>query len=324
VSKIKLLHDGITQAVTAGTDGNGSRFYNPDDGRFYKVADDGTTVSLGDKQFFNVDTVSWANRSDQVILEFPDGSNVNYDFAAKQQVTLPTHWEEFEFSPDDNTVVAKSMGLDPDNRFLITANPNGTEAKAIEPMGDNADLAHVAQSPNGQVIAWSETGDPAGGEQQQILFVGKNRENFKSIIAPGRGFIPSWSPSGNTIMYSVRSAQSDEKPSLWVSSGDMNTLGANRRSINLNTWADKCAWASETVLYCGVPQNLPNYAGFSRNDYATLPDDVYKVDLSTGVSTRLDLPDTTHAIRTPVVNKDGSKLTFSDAVNGKLYSYDLK
>ena len=51
---------------------------------------------------------------------------------------------------------------------------------------------------------------------------------------------------------------------------------------------------------------------------------MYKVDLSTGVSTRLDLPDTTHAIRTPVVNKDGSKLTFSDAVNGKLYSYDLK
>ncbi|MBI5654474.1 hypothetical protein HZC53_02380 [Candidatus Uhrbacteria bacterium] len=323
ISKIQLLRDGVTQAVSPRPDGNGARFYNPEDGRFYKITPDGQTVLLGDKQFFNVDTVSWGKASDQVVLAFPDGSKVYYDFDQKKQVTLPNHWEDFDFAPDDSRVVSKSIGIDPNNRFLITANPDGTEAKAVEPIS-NQDLVHSSWSPGGQIIAYGNTGLPQSENQEEIMFAGQNHENFKSIVVPGRGFTPNWSPTGQQILYSVWNGSTNNKPSLWISAADPANLGANRRAFNIQTWADKCTWASETDLYCGVPQNLPNNAGFSRSDFATLPDDVYHLDLRTGVSTKLQLPDLTHAIRSPVMNRDKSKLIFSDAATGKLYSYDVK
>ncbi len=323
-SKIHLLRDGVTQAISGSPDGNGARFYNPDDGRFYRVADDGTITLMGDKQFFNVNNVNWGNKTDQVILQFPDGSNVYYDFAKQQQVTLPSHWQDFNFAPDDSKVVSKSIGVDTSNRFLITAKPDGTEAKALESLDENANLTHSSWSPNGQVLAWSETGTPQPENGQEIILAGQHHENFPALMVPGRDFLPNWSPTGKDILYSVWNTDTGDRPTLWVSSGDTASIGANREPLKLNTWADKCAWASDTLLYCGVPQDLPEGAGLQRSDFATLPDDIYRVDLASGAATKMNLPDLTHAVRTPVVNKDGSKLIFTDAANGKLYSYDLK
>lgn len=323
-SKVKLLHDGITQAVSAQSDGKGARFYNPEDGRFYRINADGTVTMLGDKQFFNVDQVSWGKRSDEAILEFPDGTNIYYDFVEKKQVTLPKHWEDFDFAPQDDKIVSKSVGLDPDNRYLITANPDGTEARAIEPLSEEADRAHVSWSPNAQIIAYGESFNPVGNNQQEIIMVGQNHENFKSLITPGRGFTPNWSPSGKQLLFSTYNVDSNFKPTLWIVSGDPATMGSGRRTFSLNTWADKCTWAGETDVYCGVPQNLPDDAGFSRADFATLPDDVYHIDLKTGVASKLPLPDTGLTVRSPVVTGDQGKLIFSDAQSGKLYSYDLK
>lgn len=323
-SKVNLLRDGITQAVTPSGDGSGARFYNPEDGRFYKIDTAGNSVMLGEKQFFNVDKVNWGKQKDEVILEFPDGSNVFYDFAAKKQVTLPQHWKDFEFSPGDEKIVSKSIGLDSDNRYLITANPDGTDAKAIEPLGDEEDRAHVSWSPNAQVIAYGESPTPLGDNQQEIVFVGQNHENLKSIYAPGRGFTPVWSPNGKQILFSTYNANTNNKPSLWIVSGDPNTMGAGRRTFNLNTWADKCAWSGENDIYCGVPQNLPDNAGYSRSEFSDLPDDVYHIDLQNGIATKLTLPDTGLTVQSPVINGDKNKLIFSDAQSGKLYSYDLK
>ncbi len=321
-SKTQLLRDGVTQAITSNGDGNGARFYNPEDGRFYRVTPDGTIKLLSEKQFFNVDKVSWGKKTDAAIMAFPDGSKLFYDFEGKRQVTLPKHWEEFEFAPDDRRVAAKSIGVDPDNRFLIVSNPDGTEAKAIEPLGDNADKAHVAWSPGGQIVAYSMTGEAQAENGQQIIFVGQNHENFKSLIAPGLGFVPNWSPSGKQLLFSVWGTSSDNKPGLWIAAGDTANLGANRKNLNLNTWADKCAWADETNLYCGVPRNLPSDAGVLRSQFTTLPDDVYHVDLALGIALKISAPDQTHPIRQPVISKN--KMIFTDAETGKLYSYALR
>lgn len=323
-SKTQLLRDGVTQAVSPSGDGNGARFYSPEDGRFYRVTPDGTIKLISEKQFFNVSSVYWGNKTDEVVLAFPDGSKLFYDFEDKRQVTLPKHWDEFDFSPDDQRVAAKSLGVDPNNRFLIISNPDGTEAKAIEPLGSNADQAHVSWSPNGQIVAYSMTGEPQPDGAQQILFVGQNRENFTSLIAPGFSFLPNWSPNGTQLLFSVWSPVSDNKPVLWLSGGDPSTIGANRKNLNINTWADKCAWADDANLYCGVPQSMPSDAGVLRSQFATLPDDVYHIDLARGTTVKLDTIDQTHPIRQPVISKDKMKLIFTDAETGKLYSYDLR
>jgi Tol biopolymer transport system component len=319
-----LLRDGVTQAVSRSPDGNGARFYNPDDGRFYRVNTDGTVTVLGEKQFFNVDTVNWANANDEVIVEFPDGSNVFYDFVEQKQVTLPAHWEGFDFSPDDRQITAKSMGVDPNNRFLITSNPNGTEAKPIEPLGENSALVHPSWSPQNQIIAYTETGEPQSDNNQQIYFVGRNRENFNALIAPGQDFLPNWSPNGKQILFSVWNLSSNDKPNLWITSGEASNIGQNRKNLNLQTWADKCSWAGETDLYCGVPQGLPDNAGLQREDFVTYPDDIYHINLQSGTVSKINTPDQNHPVQNPIVSRDGSKFLFTDAQNGKLYSYDLR
>jgi hypothetical protein len=101
-------------------------------------------------------------------------------------------------------------------------------------------------------------------------------------------------------------------------------MGANRRSINLNTWADKCAWASDSLLYCAVPQNLPSNAGLMRSEFNTLPDDIYRVDLNANSLTKINNADQTHPVRNPILSKDGKKFMFTDSETGTLYSYDLK
>ncbi|MBU2508804.1 hypothetical protein KKE33_00255, partial [Patescibacteria group bacterium] len=35
-SRVTLLYDAVSQAVTPSPDGQGARFYDPDDGRFYR------------------------------------------------------------------------------------------------------------------------------------------------------------------------------------------------------------------------------------------------------------------------------------------------
>lgn len=324
-SNVRLLRDSVTQAVVPSADGSGARFYNPEDGRFYRVNADGSITLLGEKQFFNVEKVGWGNKNDEAILEFPDGSNVFYDFAEKRQVVLPKHWEEFEFAPDDNRVASKSVGLDPENRFLIVSNPDGTEARAIEQLGTDPDQTRVSWSPSGQIVAYHFTGESVGGnELREILLVGQNHERFGTIVAPGEDFLPNWSPSGKQIMFSVWNASSFNKPNLWVTSADTSALGRNRRNLNIQTWADKCVWTSDAELLCGVPQGLPDNAGLQRSGFSTLPDDLYRINLTTGASTKISTPGQNYPISNPVLNRDKTKLIFSDAETGKLYSYDLK
>ena len=317
-----LLNDAETLHVSPGADGQTLRYYNPDDGRFYRVNPDGTTQAMGERQFFNVTASSWGKVSDKSILTFENGNHGYYNFDTKQYVPLPNYWQGFQFSADDSLVGAKSIGVDPNNRFLITSKPDGTELKAVEAVGENADLVHVNWTPNSQVIAWSETADPQA-DGQQILMVGLHKENFKGLQAPGQGFQPLWSPSGKTILFSVWNEASQNKPDLWISSGDTATMGSGRKNLHLETWADKCAWGSDSVIFCAVPQDLPPNAGIDRSIAQGLLDSIYKIDLNSGMMQKISTPSQNRSVTHPVVSKDMKKLSFIDGTSNKLYQYDL-
>lgn len=323
IPTVYLLNDSVSRELVLAADGQGARFYSPEDGRFYRVNPDGSVTTLSDKQFLNVENISWAKKNDEAILEFPDGSNVLYNFTTARQITLPKHWQDFDFSPDDSNIVAKSIGLDPSNRYLIVSAPNGNEAKAIEPLGQNAELAISKWSPNNQVIAFAKTGKPQPEGAEEIYLIGENRDNFKSLIVPGRGFEPNWSPTGKQILYSVYHERDDLRPSLWVSGGVGDSIGENRRGLNLKTWASKCVWKNENELYCGVPQSLEAGAGLAPDQFFDGPDDLYHVDLRTGVSVKIGTPEQSRPIRNPVLSADRSQLLFIDARTGRVYSYVL-
>lgn len=270
---------------TASLSGSDSIYYNSGDGRFYKLDQNGQKTLISQKQFFDVKNVSWAPTKDRAVIEYPDGFKIMYDFSKDKQYTLPQNWSEFSWNSVGSRLAFKMDSQFPENRWLAVSNPDGTRVTPIEAMGDNADKVIVNWSPAGQVVAFSKTGEPRDGWQQEILLVGQNRENYKSIIVEGRGFLPEWAPQGDKIAYSVYISADGFKPSLYVvdATGGDNT-GANKIDTNLNTWADKCVFsASGASLYCAVPKNLPDGSGLFRELADDVKDDFYRVDIKTGV-----------------------------------------
>jgi sugar lactone lactonase YvrE len=290
------------------------QFYNQSDNRFYTLDSQGKLVTMSDKQFFGVNAVTWSDTGDKAILEYPDGNKIRYDFSTKNQVTLPKHWEDFDFSPAGDKIVAKSIGLDPNNRWLVVANDDGSKAKNIEPLGENGDKVISSWSPNNQSVAFFVDG--VDFNRKEVFFIGQNGENFKSTITEGRGFQPLWSPKGDELLYSVYSEDNDFKPSLWLVGGQGETIGANRRPLNLNTWANKCSY-TQGDLYCAVPISLERGAGMFPATASTTQDVLYKINPSTGQKDLIPLT-TSSSINNISFSPDGMYLYYTEGGTNKL------
>ena len=325
VSRTQVVSEAITRALSPATTRDSSvRFYNPTDGLFYRITADGLQIPLSDKPFYDVQGVSWGKASDKAILTFPDGSHIFYDFATGKQTTLPKYWDEFDFSPNDAQIVSKSVGNNEDNRFLVVADSDGSNARALEELGQNQDKVHVSWSPNNQTVAYAFTGEPLGFDRQNVVLVGQHHENFKNLVVEGRGFIPNWSPSGQNILYSVYSGDVGFRPLLWVSGGSGDQINANRRNLGLETWADKCAWHSEQIVYCAVPTNLGDGAGLQRDLFTDTQDVIYKIDLASGALTNLGQPDGNPSVNQLTVSADGKAVFFNDRSSGKLVRFSVE
>jgi hypothetical protein len=322
-NRTSILRSDISRNISINPSG-AVRGYDPLSGKFYKVNADGTTTELSSQAFYGVDQVSWGKRTDKAVLSYPDGSNILYDFQTQKQVTLPKHWDDFDFSPLDDAIAAKSMGNNEDNRFLVISNPDGTNAQPVQELGNNGDKVHVSWSPSDQIVGYSFTGNPLGFDRQQVLLIGKNQENFRGLDVEGRGFIPNWSPSGGNLLYSVYQSGNGYLPSLWVSGAIGEDIGSNRRELQLNTWADKCTWRNESEIVCGVPTSLGVGAGLQRTLFTNTPDQLVKVNVDTGETIVYGSPSTSDvAIQQITVTPDGSAVVFTDSISGQLIRFEL-
>ena len=323
LTKTEVVNFSGTIAAAAGTSGDVS-FLNANDGRFYKITKDGRVVTMSDKQFFGVDELKWNDDKNKTIMEFPDGSNVYFDFDKQKQVTLPKHWEEFNFAQNDDHIAAKSLGDGREDNWLITANPDGSGARALEPLGSVADKVTVSYAPNGQTVAFSETGEPVGGERQSILLIGKNGENLPKLIVDGTGFLPNWSPGGKKLVYSTVHTKDSWNPRLYVVNGQGDSIGSAKRDLGLNTWADKCTFANEFEMFCAVPSQLEAGMGLERSLANFVPDSIVKVDIRNGAKTEIGRPEFNISIRNISTDGDLSQLFLTDAVTGALHKMRLK
>ena len=308
---------GSTMSITGGV-----QYYDKADGYFYKLDKDGKAVKMSDQIFHDVSVVTWAPSKDKAILEYPDGSKIMYNFSTKKQVTYPKYWEDISFSPQSNQIIAKSIGLDPGNRFLTVASDDASSVVNVEEIGINADKVQAEWSPNNQIVAtYTKSLD---FDRQEVFFVGLNGENFKSTVVEGRGLNYTWSTSGDRLLYSVYNSRSDMKPALWVVDAQGDTINENRQSLEINTWADKCTFASNTEIYCAVPTALEKGAGLVRETADKVDDNLYKIDLNTGVKTLIAIPNGSFNISNLMVDQAQSQLAFSDKNTGLLYKVNLK
>jgi hypothetical protein len=320
ITKVEVLTTSPGLGATLASNG-GVQYYNKDDGYFYKIDKDGNAVKMSDRVFHDVSAVTWSPSKDKAILEYPDKSKILYNFTTKKQVTFPSHWEDFSFSPQSNQIIAKSIALDPDNRYLVTSSEDGSKVVNVEEIGTNATV-QTSWSPNNQIVAtYTKSID---FNRQEVFFVGLNGENFKSTTVEGRGLTYEWSKTGDRLLYSAYNANSDMKPLLWIVDAQGDTINQNRQSLGINTWADKCTFASNTEVYCAVPVNLEKGAGLVPALANKTSDELYKIDLTTGAKKLIATPDGSYNVSSIIVDDAQSQLTFSDRNTGLLYKVKLK
>lgn len=319
-----LVTVNAVQNASLSPDGQKINYYNTEDGKFYRIGSDGIAQALSNKIFYNVQKITWSPQGNKGILEYPDNSKIFYDFSTEKQVTLPKHWENFSFSKNGSQIAAKSIGLDYNNRWLLTANPDGTNAQTVFPLGNNADKVQVSWSPAGEIIGFSNTGNPQELGKKEIITLTRSGETLNPLLVEGLDFHPLWSTDGDKLVYSTFNQASELKPTLWVTNAEGNETGTGRHKLEVNTWAEKCTFADDNTLYCAVPTELQYGAGFEPSVADNTPDQIYKIDLINNTKTLIATPDSNSSISNLMVTADKSTIFFTDKTTGQLHQLKLK
>lgn len=322
LTKVTELSDAKVENATLSQDGSDLEYYNKETGQFYTIDKNGNATLLSDKVFYNVEKVTWSPKETKAILEYPDGSNILYNFDTEKQVTLPQHWKDFDFSPDGEKIVMKSMGTSESNRWLAVSNDDGSKVTPIEDLGSKDATVYPSWSPNRQSIAMYTEG--SNFDSQEVYFVGLNNENFESTTIEGRGFDPLWSPKGDKLLYSVYSSDNDYKPNLWIVNAQGDKIGTNRTNLNIETWASKCTFADNYSVYCAIPNSLPEGSGLFKDLAKSTQDNLVKIDLASGQKKLVAVPDGVYNMTNLIVSENGYYLYFTDNSSGKLNQIRLK
>jgi len=321
LTKTKRLSSTPVKGAKVASDGS-LLYYDEATGKFYRILADGTLTELSGKVFHRVENITWSGQANQAILEYPDGSNILYDFNENKQYTLPKAMQDFSFSANGTKIASEVIGPASENNWLVSANPDGTGIKFIEQIGDESENVLVGWSPNNQVVATFR--DSYDADRQEIIFIGQNKENFKSFIPQGRGFEGQWTPDGEKMLYSVYSQNDNFLPKLWITNAQGDSVGTNNISLNLNTWIDKCTVnSSGSSAYCAVPRELPFGSGWYPELAQGVPDDFYYVNLETGHYSLLAVPSGDHSASQVFLSPDEKELYFIDQDNDYLYNISL-
>jgi len=323
----ETLNTDIAQNATRANDGKSMQYYNAEDGKFYRIDENGNKVLMTDEIFKGVANVNWSNDSNAAVLEMQDGYNIYYDFNKKKQYSLPKEMEDFSFSPDNQQIAYKYMALDKEDRALGVINPDGSGVTSITGLGENADKVQVNWSPSGQAVATFQ--DYVDSGRQKVVPIGLHGENYKQMLVEGRDFQYQWDTTGQKMLYSIYNAESDFKPSLWIVDAQGEQIGENRINLQINTWQDKCTFGSSSTIYCAVPSSLDKGSGISRGVADNTPDSIYKIDLTTGAKSILAVPvdatgTTQYTIDSLYTSTDGATLFFTDKNNKNIHKIKLK
>ncbi|MBI4090032.1 MAG: hypothetical protein HY421_01390 [Candidatus Kerfeldbacteria bacterium] len=314
--------------ATLANNGRDLLYYDPRTGKFYQISPDGRTrTELTPDIYPAAEKVTWAPLRDKAAIEFPDGSKFVYDFRKQQQYTLAPEMEEITFSPTGDKISFKFIGDDPSDRFLVASNFDGTAATTIEPLADKADQFDVSWSPIGNIVATFR--ESVDADRQRVIPIGLLGENFQSFNVPGRGFQSTWSADGGLILFSVFRKDTGYNPNLYVANGRSDSIGNNMINLDIQTWPEKCTFGSAAALYCAVPQYLEQGAGLFPNLASSVPDDFYRIDLTTGQKSLIARPvnrdgESTYTASQLILSSDETVLYFFDQRTSQVQKIQLK
>ena len=321
LTSFNTIEPDTTLDPTMAANGKDLVYYDTQNGFIYNLTPDGQKKLLSDLPFKNVEKMTWSPNRQKAIMEYPDGSNTIYDFVQKKNITLPAQWQDFQFSPDNQQIAFKDMRLDPENRYLSISDTNGGNFKQIEPLNNKAADVTITWSPNNEYVGFYR--EAIDGSRSEVYPIGFNGENFKSFRVEGRDPRYVFAPDGNKLVYSVYSSYSNYNPRLWVINSKPDLLGTGRTDLSIDTWADKCTFASNDVLYCAVPKTLKLGAGFRPDMADTTPDDFYKINVLTNSKELLAQPLFPTTAEKLILSADGKSLYWLEKGTGQIKQMNL-
>lgn len=319
----------VPGGATVASNGRDLIYYDPQTGLFYQISPDGKTRTLLSPDAYPaVEKVTWSPLRDKAVLEFPDSSKFLYDFRHKQQYTLAPEMENISFSPGADRLTFKFLGEGIDDQLLMVSNFDGSGARTVERMLDKQDQFIPDWSPAGNVIGnFYESIDAT---RQQVIPIGQLGENFRAFTVPGRGFQGEWSPTGDKLLYSVFTKESLYNPTLYLADGRVESFGDGNISLDLQTWPSKCSFGpSGGSLFCAVPQYLEQASGLFPDLSSSVPDDFYRINLTTGQKQKIATPvdangNDTFAASQLFLSSDESLLYFYDSRSNQIQKIQLR
>lgn len=279
-----------TNAATIAPDGKDIVFYDSDRGKFVRLdPETGTLTDLVSQKFASVQNVTWSPDSTKAVLEFPDDRKLVYDFSTKKQYTFPTQAQEFSFSADSQQLAYKYLGSTPDEKILVTSDITGNAARSVANIGDKEEQVQVALSPDDRVVGMYREG--INGQQQQVVLIGRQQENFKTITTRGRGFQGRWTPDGTKMLYTVYAEATNWNPELYLVRAAGDQIGQGNTDLGIATFVDKCTFnAAGTHAYCAVPDALDRGSGLYPEFAAAAKYSFVTINLATAAVTPLAQP----------------------------------
>lgn len=301
--------------------------YSPIMGSFLKVDEAGNTDFVSDKQFYNVEEVAWSPNGDSAIMEFGDGTNLYYDFDQDVAVRLPDQISEPRFNESGDKIAFEWYDeIDYDRNYIGVSNPDGTGVRFVELLGDVGDRVHIEWSPESEYIATVR--NSKNGNAQELTFIGQNGENYKKLSVPGANVEYDYVPNSSKMLISSINMASGGVHELYIANADQDNFGSIV-STGLKTTIHKCAMNdSGTAAYCAVPRIVTKGSALVPQLSSGSPEDFYEVDLATGESALIAVPEHDElagiVVKDVMLSSDQKTLFFTNQTDGRLLSLQLE
>jgi len=225
--------------------------------------------------------VKWSSNDSKLIvdLEVIGGSlkKVIFSEYGKKIADYDEGMKDVDFFENGNKIIyvygKGSMYYDDDfESNLSVSELDGSNWKVLASL-TKIGLPFMFVSPSSDLIALSSMPGGGGGD---IYVVGVDGKNIKQITSDGYSIYPVWSLGGDRILYNVTN-NGESGPSLWL----MNKNGSDKKSLDVNTTTDKCAWKDPQNLICAVPKNYSEDGSFTE-------DALYAINIDTGEKTLIE------------------------------------
>ncbi|KND51526.1 MAG: hypothetical protein AB202_03075 [Parcubacteria bacterium C7867-007] len=296
------------------------RFIDRASGNIYSyVAHARTLTRISNKTLPGIQEASWVPNGTLAYVRFITSDSASGEHVATY--ALPENGEGGYFIEQDlsEARVVGSTGL-----FTMISNTGGSVGTIAKVDGTGARtlftslISSLIVHPAGNTyFAHTKASSQTEGYGFQII-----NGSFNRILGPLNGLSLLPSPSGKSLLYN------------YVSGGVtrlavIDLANRNATALPLSTLSEKCVWASELTVYCGVPTTLSGYK-LPEDWYqgaAPFSDRIWRIDMTARVATLV--VDPTQVAKTSIdaialtTDPKEDVLIFTDKKTGSLWLYNL-